>query len=386
MLVLLITMLPVMAVQADAHYEVPIYWTEEIYELDGYRGYIYEFEQVQKECCGFYLGYCITDISTGNLKGDFNVEVCVHDTSGNWFVAEMFTYDSVGEEILEQVSWDDPRKIDKFTIIIRKQGFSGYQSVYIANPMTSSDPWQERIPCHISDEQFKKSGKTAYPYVLEETLYDCQGFTLHYEMDQILEGALTCTTKYEVYVRPASGSWKKVDTFTMLGDEAIVDVSWNEKIDVDEIVVLCQHNKKFSFLSNAAFSDAIYEPLDSIPSYTNNNGSYLSGHWSDTQKRVSTCYAYPFILDAPLKKCRGFTVDFEVEVVSGKMKSNSGFAVYIYDGSNWEKAGSFTLDDFEATARIKLNKAKTIYQIVAVCMNSGTFTYNNYMGIRDPIF
>ncbi len=388
----LVLLIPFMPVKAQAHYEVPIYWTEELYTLDGYSGYIYEFEQVQKDICGFYLGYCLTEIQKGNLKGDFNIEVCVHDTSGNWFVAEMFTYDTVGEEIRELVAWDDPRDIDKFTLILRKQGLMGYHWVYVANPIIASDPWQERIPCYVSDEQFQKSGKTAYPYVLEETLYDCQGFTLHYEMDEITKGALTCTTKYEVYVRPEAGKWKKVDTFTMKGDEAIVDVSWKEKIDVDEIVILCQHNKAFSFLANAAFSDAIYEPVEySYEPYDANNnvtfnGQYLSGYWSDTQKRVSTCYAYPFILDTPLKKCKGFTIDFEVEVVSGKMKSDSKFAVYIYNGSSWEKVGTFTLDDYEATAKIKMKKAKNVYEVVAVCMNSGTFSYNKHLGIYDPVY
>ena len=183
-----------------------------------------------------------------------------------------------------------------------------------------------------------------------------------------------------------------MDEVRQAKDRLFADISGLEKIDVDEIVILCQHNKAFSFLANAAFSDAIYEPVEySYEPYDANNnvtfnGQYLSGYWSDTQKRVSTCYAYPFILDTPLKKCRGFTVDFEVEVISGKMKSDSKFAVYIYNGSSWEKVGTFTLDDYEATAKIKMNKAKTVYEVVAVCMNSGTFSYNNYLGIRDVVY
>lgn len=394
LMLILVLLIPFMPVRAQAHYEVPIYWTEELYKLDGYSGYIYEFEQVQKDICGFYLGYCLTEIEKGNLNGDFNIEVCVHDTSGNWFVAEMFTYDTLGEEIRELVAWDDPRDIDKFTLILRKQGLVGYQWLYVANPIIASDPWQERIPCHVSDEQFKKSGKTTYPYVLEETLNDCQGFTLHYEMDEITKGALTCNTKYEVYVRPHAGSWKKVNTFTMRGDEAIVDVSWNEKIDVDEIAILCQHNKAFSYVANAAFSDAVYEPVEySYESYdTDNdvsvNGQYLSGSWSDTLFKRNGRQSYPFVLDNSLKKCKGFTLDYSVSnVTKGTMKEDSKFMVYYKtaDGT-WNKGPEFTLDDGFASVNVKLKKAATVTQVAVHCMNAGYFSYQYSLGVRDPVY
>ena len=389
-----VLLLPALPMKAEAHYEVPIYRTEETFELDGFSGHIYEFELVQKEICGFYLGYRIDEVVKGDLEGDFNIEVCVHDTSGNWFVAEMFTYDTVGEDIREEVSWDDPRDIDQFAVIVRKPDLSWYQSLYIANPMVSSYEWQERISCDVSDEQLTRSGSSAYPYVLKEALNGCYGFTLHFEVDEIKKGSLTCTTEYDVYVCSDSGSWKKVYTFTMLGDEAIVDVSWKDKINVQEIAVLCRQDTEYSFSANMAFSDALYEPADTAgKSAYSSNGSegdsgYLSGYWSDTQFKRSGNYSYPYVLNTPLKKCKGFSLDYAItEVTSGKMKSDSKFAVFVCstDGT-WTRVKEFNLDDYEASVTIKLDKATTITQVAIQCMNAGTFTYNYNLGLYDPVY
>jgi len=389
----LVLMLPMMPVQVNAHQYIPIYWTEEIYTRDGISGYIYELENVQKNCYGFNLNYEIDRMTKGNLSGDFNFEVCVHDTSGNWFVAEMFWLNETGKTVDVNVCWQDARNIDKFTVIPRKKNLEWYQRVSISNPKTEPAWYPWGIEYTYSDEKFEKSGKWTYPIVLEETLYDCSGFTLSYEIDEILKGTLTPDTNYDVYARASGGKWKKIHSFSMYNDEAIVDISMyyeKDHMDIDEIAVLCTEKKEFSYAANIAISDAYYD-YDMVSQDQASNDSYapsgyLSGYWSDTQKRVSTCYAYPFILDTPLKKCKGFTVDFEVEVVSGKMKSDSKFAVYIYNGSSWEKVGTFTLDDYQATAKIKMNKAKKVYEVVAVCLNSGTFSYNNYLGIRDVVY
>lgn len=386
-----VMLLPAVALKANAREYIPIYSTEETYKRDGLSGYIFELENVQKNCYGFSLGFAINSVTKGSLKGDFNFEVCVHDTSGNWIVAEMFCLNEVGKEIEVNVCWQNARDIDKFAIIPRKKNLQINIRVYLADPKDEPAYFQWGLEYTISDEKFEKSNSWTYPAVFEETLHNCRGFTLHYEIEEITKGTLTPDTDFDVYVRASGGSWKKIHSFNMYGDEAVVDIApYYEKdiMDIDEVAVLCLNKKEFSYVSNIAFSDVYYdmkyEEEDTGSSYE--PSGYLSGYWSDTQKRVSTCYAYPFILDTPLKKCKGFTVDFEVKVESGKMKSDSKFAVYIYTGSEWENVGTFTLDDYEATKTLRLSKAKNIYQVVAVCMNSGTFSYSTYMGLRDPVF
>lgn len=389
----LVLLLPMMPVKAKAFVQLPIYWTEELYKRDGVSAHIYELENVQKNCYGFTLGFMIDRMVKGNLKDDFNFEVCVHDTAGNWFVAEMFWLNEVGKEVEVNVCWQDARNIDKFSILPRKKNIEYYQRVYVIDPKDERAWYPWGIEYTYADEKFEKSGKWTYPIVLNETLYDCSGFTLHYEIDEILKGTLTPDTNYDVYARASGGKWKKIHSFNMYNDEAVVDISMyyeKDHMDIDEIAVLCTEKKELSYVANVAVSDAYYDYDMGSQDQTANDSyapsGYLSGYWSDTTKRVSTSYAHPFILDTPLKKCRGFTIDFEVEVISGKMKSDSKFAVYIYNGSSWEKVGTFTLDDYEATSKIKMKKAKNVYEVVVACMNSGTFSYNIYLGIYDPVY
>lgn len=116
---------------------------------------------------------------------------------------------------------------------------------------------------------------------------------------------------------------------------------------------------------------------------------YLAGDWADKKFTRSGRSSYPFVLDSPLKKCKGFTVDYLVsDVTKGTMKRDSKFQIYycLSDGT-WVKGEQFTLDDEGfASVKQKLSKATTVTKVAVHCMNAGHFNYSYSMGIRNPVF
>lgn len=387
-LLLAVLMLPVMPVKANSFEQLQLYWSDETYKLDGFSGYVYELESIRYNCYGFTLGFEVVSVEKGNMNGDFHYEVCVHDTSGNWFVAEMFRVNEAYKKLEVDVSWQDARNIDKFAIIPRKKKLQTMQRVYLINPKNEpvNDIWG--IGYRYSGEKFEKSGCWTYPIVLNETMGNCGGFTLHYEIDEITKGSIPANTKFDVYARASGEKWKKIHSFKTYGDEAIEDIKISKKMDIDEIAVLCMHKERLSFVQNIAISDADYDiryteydaPSSSVPT------GYLPGYWSDSLFKRSGRQSNPFVLNEPIKKCKAFTMDYEVtEVTEGRMKADSRFVVYYqtYNGE-WNKGEEFTLDEGFASVYVKLEEPATVTQIAVHCMNAGQFSYNFSIGIRNP--
>ena len=388
-----ILLLPVMPLKASAFEQLQLYVTDETYKLDGFSGSVYELDTVRYNCYGFTMGFEVVGIKKGNMKGNFNFEVCVHDTSGNWFVAEMFHLNEEYKKLQVDVRWRDARNIDKIAIIPRKKRLQTMERVYIIDPLNEPVYGVWGIEYSRSLEKFEKLGYWTYPLVLDETLGNCRGFTLHYEVDEITKGAIPATTNFEVYARAAGGKWKKIHTFKLYGDEAIEDIKIKNGMDIDEIAVLCRHRKALSLTESIALSDADYDMTyveEEYPEYDDTDTPapvfYLPGYWSDSLFKRSGRQSHPFVLNEPMKKCRAFTLDYQVtEVTEGKMKDDSRFVVYYqtYNGE-WNRGEEFTLDEGFASVYIKLEKPATVNQVAVHCMNAGQFSYNFNMGIRNP--
>lgn len=124
-------------------------------------------------------------------------------------------------------------------------------------------------------------------------------------------------------------------------------------------------------------------------SSSGSSSGYLDGSWADKKFHRSGRSSYPFVLDTPLKKCKGFTVDYLVsDVTKGTMKSDSKFQIYYcLSNGTWTKGKEFTLDD-EGFASVKqtLSKAATVTKVAVHCMNAGQFNYTYSMGIKDPVY
>lgn len=386
-LLAIVMLSPAVALPTNAQVHVQTYLSDDQYKRDGISADIYDLESVQKNCYGFTLIFEVF-AENAELRGDYNYEVCVHDTAGNWIVADMFRLNEGYKKLHVDVSWKDPHNVDKIAIIPRKKNLKISYRVHFTDPQDQPGfaPWG--IEYTYSENKFRKFIKWTYPIVLNETLTNCQGFTLHYVIDEVQKGTLTADMRYEIYARASGGTWKKLDSFKLYGDEAIVDVKIKNKMDIDEIAVLRMSNKSCSYVHNIAVTDAICDqpPVQEqpVPEYV--PSVYLPGYWSDSLFTRSGRQSSPFVLNEPMKKCKAFTLDYEVtEVTEGKMKDDSRFVVYYqtYNGE-WNRGEEFTLDEGFASVYVKLPKAATVNQVAVHCMNAGQFSYNFTMGIRNP--
>ena len=389
LLMMVVMLCPAVVLTTNAQEHIQTYITGDRYKRDGISADVYELEYVQKNCCGFTLVFEVF-AEDSVLKGNYNYEVCVHDASGNWYVADMFRLNEGYKKVDIQVSWRDPRNIDKIAIIPRKKNLQITYRVHITDPVDQpvSGPWGMEYV--YSTEKFEKSNKWTYPIILDETLTNCQGFTLHYEIDEVQKGTVEANTRYDIYARASGGKWKKLDSFKLYGDEAIADVRIKNKMDIDEIAVLCVSNKELSYTQNIAITDAIYDHKyeQQAPVQDPAPSGYLPGYWSDTLFKRSGRQSYPFVLNDPIRKCRGFILDYEVtEVTQGRMKADSKFEIFYqtFDGT-WNRGGEFTLDDGYASVNVRLSDAVTVTQIVVHCMNAGQFSYQYNMGVRNPVY
>lgn len=115
---------------------------------------------------------------------------------------------------------------------------------------------------------------------------------------------------------------------------------------------------------------------------------YLPAKWSDELFKRNGCSGYPLILDTPIKKCTGFTVDYTVtDVTGGKMKTDAKFQIFYQtlDGT-WVKGKTFTLDDGFASVEQIMEKPVTVTQVIVLCLNSGNFSWTERMKIRNPLY
>ena len=355
-------------------------------------GNIFQFDKVLKDSYGFTLYFTLDEVTEGKLDFDKHVfEVCVKDTSGEWIVAELFylSKNEVGEEVEVNVSLQDPRDITQMAILIRSEKKISYSySILLEDKCYGYGGM--RIEGEWAQKQYKRSNRYTYPYILDAILYDCTGFTLHYDLVEIIEGVFDYKTKYEVCVKDTSDKWTCVSTFKLRDDYAPIDVSWDKAIDVAQIAVLPVISEKHDFNYYFAISDAVFEgdeveeEEESVVSYT----GYLDGYWSDTKFKRSGRSSTPFVFDSPLKKCKGFTLDYEVhDVTDGNMKNDCKFQIfYRTSDGTWNKSKEFTVEDGFASVNVKLKKAATVTQVAVHCMNAGYFSFQYSMGVRDPIF
>lgn len=362
------------------------------YKRNNCSGNIFQFDKVLKDSYGFTLYFTLDDVTKGKMDFDKHTfEVCIKDTSGEWIVAELFSIaeDEVGSRVEVNVSLMDPRDISQMAILCRSdKSFSYDYTILLENRHTSYGGM--RLEGEWAQKQYKRSNRYTYPFILDYVLYDCTGFTLHYDLVEIFEGVFDYTTKYEVYIKDTSDKWTNVSTFKMRDDYTFVDVEWSKPTDVTQVAVFPEVKEKHSFNHFFAISDAIFdgnqtkqekEPVIDF-------SGYLDGYWSDTKFKRSGRSSTPFVFNSPLKKCKGFTVDYEVhDVTDGNMKDDCKFQIF-YKTSNgtWNKGPEFTTDDGVASVNVKLKKAATVTQVAVHCMNAGYFSFKFSMGVRNPVY
>ena len=96
-------------------------------------------------------------------------------------------------------------------------------------------------------EKFVRSNGYTYPFVFDEPISQCAGFTLDYQIHEVAEGNLNGNYRYEVYVHQTSGKWKSVKLFKMEGNASSVAIQFDNLLDIDAVAVVCGKKGEVSF-------------------------------------------------------------------------------------------------------------------------------------------
>ncbi len=228
-----------------------------------------------------------------------------------------------------------------------------------------------------------------YPYVFNDPIRKCEGFTLNYEITEVHQGDLTGNFRYSVIVRGLDGSWHSAGTFRMKGYETTVTIWLEERLTIDAVAVTCGKNDAHvAYSFDLTVTDPIEGGSPAAAPETEENHTYLSAHWGDKLSRPSGSWTYPLVLDDPLRSCEGFTLDYAIEeVTSGTLKDDCRFEViYRTDDDKWKSAGFFTMDGHTATLEVALSQPTRVEAVAVVCGKSGDFRCTFSLGLRDPVF
>lgn len=106
-------------------------------------------------------------------------------------------------------------------------------------------------------EKFVRSNGYTYPYVFDEPLLSCRGFTLDFIIVEVIEGNLDGNFRWEIYIQTTDGTWKSAELFQMEGDEISVDVRFDSPVNIAAVAVVCQKKTNASFRSGFGVRDPI---------------------------------------------------------------------------------------------------------------------------------
>ena len=110
-------------------------WADSRFYRNNRSTYPFEFYSPINRCKGFTLNYEITEVSKGNLNGNFKYCVYVRTTSGNWKYVHEFTMN--GYSTSTKVNLDDPVSIDAVAVFCLKNANMSYSYTFsITNPVT----------------------------------------------------------------------------------------------------------------------------------------------------------------------------------------------------------------------------------------------------------
>lgn len=247
-----------------------------------------------------------------------------------------------------------------------------------------------------SDTEFWRTNRYTYPFEFNSALTSCTGFTMDYEIVEVEKGnLLSGQFKFEIYVRTSAGKWKSVKTFYLKDYETTVEVSFKEPMTIDAVAVICGMKGEYNYTHDITVYNPTYLDGNDMDSTTNNNSfssttrtasKKLSGTWSEDRLTRNGRSANYFELSSTLKRCTGFTMNYQLtEVSSGSMDGNYRFAVYVRSTSGkWKYVDSFKRDGFDMTYKVTMDPL-SIDAIAVLCLRTGNYTYSYNFTITDPI-
>jgi len=109
-------------------------WGDEKFIRNGRSTYPFEFTTPIKRCTGFTVNYTLTEVTSGNMDGNFKYAIYVRNTSGTWKYAKEFQMK--GDSTSVKVTFS-PMTVDAVAVICLKCGTYSYSySLSVTNPKT----------------------------------------------------------------------------------------------------------------------------------------------------------------------------------------------------------------------------------------------------------
>ena len=266
-----------------------------------------------------------------------------------------------------------PRNAD--AAVVKTHGTVGGASTRSSSYGTVSGYW--------SDQRIRRNDRYTYPYEFYQTLVSCTGFTLDYEILEVQKGNLSGNFVFEVLVRLTSGTWKSVDTFYLKGDSKTINITFDNPMSIDAVMVVCQKKAELAFVHDLTVRNPTYKKS----STTTTAWNAVGGWWSDEELRRSNHISYPFELYSPISRCKSFTLNYEItEVTKGNLDGNFKYAVVVRTtAGNWKYVAEFKMKGYSTSTTIKLSSPVSFDAVAVYCLKNDRVDYSYNFTITNPV-
>lgn len=251
----------------------------------------------------------------------------------------------------------------------------------------------DAVSGQYADEPIWRNHRSTYPFEFDATLNRCTGLTVDYEIMEVSKGNMSSGKfKMEVYGRNPKGDWRLLGDFYLKDLQASAALTF-EPMSIDAVAVVCQKQGSYEYAAAMTIRDAIYKgSTEKAPQETQEVLSdrhtelIVSGEFSDSKFTRNGRSTYPFEFDEPLKRCTGFTLNYEiVEISSGNLDGNFKFAVYVHTTSGkWKYAKEFKMDDMSVSKEIRFDAPVSIDAVAVVCLKNANYSYSYTFTITEP--
>lgn len=236
-----------------------------------------------------------------------------------------------------------------------------------------------------SDERIRRNDRYTYPYEFYSTLNSCTGFTLDYEILEVSRGNLNGNFVYEVLVRTTSGAWKSVGSFYMKNtDYKTVNITFDNPLSIDAVMVVCQKKGgEYAYVHDLTVRNPTYRRSTTEKTVRNS----VAGYWSCEELRRSNHTSYPFELDSPIRRCKGFTLNYEItEVTKGNLDGNFKYTVVVRTTSGeWRNVAEFKMKGYSTSTYIRLSNPISFDAVAVLCLKNDVVHYAYNFTITNPV-